>query len=217
MSSWPTLMDVDSDGSPLLKTANDAAFLVSSMFFRIEESHDVYCTWPDPEEHDISISSFHFTLSDAEEDCHENADGLTTVMITSQSIRRMAAIENWQWELDGVFSPMGEPLDVFVRLGDGEVDEAVDLETVVGWLLQKGFIVHEPSPGMLLRGDPKMRLLEARIPYHPRLRWEMLRTRWLPHWKLTNFWWRMAGEGQHHANGFGAERSREEWEAMAVV
>ena len=204
LSATPTLLSV------MVKwiDVQNAVDVVGGMFFRIAESNDVYCTWPDPDEDHISINSFHYTLMDAEHDCYENADGRTTVLITSQSIEHMA---------------MGRPLDVLVWLGPGNEEfdeygdggyEAVDLETVVGWLLEKGFIVREPSPDCLYRGDPNMRLLEVRTPYHPRLCWEMLRTRWLPHWKLTNYWWRIAGEGQHHADGLGAKRSREEWEAL---
>jgi len=47
---------------------------------------------------------------------------------------------------------------------------------------------------------------------YPRLRWKLLRTRWLPNWRITNFWWRSAGEGQHRLGGTGAIRNRNEWE-----
>ncbi len=43
------------------------------------------------------------------------------------------------------------------------------------------------------------------------IRWHTLSRKWLPAWRISNFWWKVAGEGQHGPGGRGRKRSLVEY------
>ena len=158
---------------------------------------------------------FHSTVADATVDGYTNSDGRTSILVTAESVGRMSgvhALKYGQWEVFGV---LGKPLQVYVLLGYEFDDDGCKVETlddVMESMRSRGCKVVEPYPGRRFNDDSFLRYLEVSLCYHPRLRWKLLRTRWLPNWRITNFWWRSAGEGQHSLGGIGAIRNRNEWE-----
>ena len=43
------------------------------------------------------------------------------------------------------------------------------------------------------------------------IKWHTLSRKWLPAWRISNFWWKVAGEGQHGKGGRGRKRSLVEY------